>query len=43
LTETAQRMGVGIAETQVVSTDLSHLEKMYTMESERQVLRESLR
>ncbi len=42
LTETAQRMGVGTADTPVGSTDLSHLEKMYTMESERQVLRESL-
>ena len=42
LTETAQRMGVGIASKSVVSTDLSRLEKMYTMESERQVLRESL-
>jgi len=42
LTESAQRMGVGIANTPVGSTDLSRLEKMYTMESERQVLRESL-
>jgi methyl-accepting chemotaxis protein len=42
LTETAQRMSVGTANTQVGSTDLPNLEKMYTMESERQVLRESL-
>jgi methyl-accepting chemotaxis protein len=42
LTETAQRMGVGTVNTPAGSTDLSHLEKMYTMESERQVLRESL-
>jgi len=42
LAETAQRMGVEAADTLVGSADLSRLEKMYTMESERQVLRESL-
>jgi methyl-accepting chemotaxis protein len=42
LAETAQRMGVGAVDTPAGSADLSRLEKIYTMESERQVLRESL-
>ena len=42
LAETAQRLGVAAFDTLAGGSELSRLEKIYTMETERQVLRKSL-